>query len=296
MEQVRTRQHVSPPFLLGGPATGSLGIMANRLLTVLRRTLTVLRRTLEPLPILGDSAWVIGVLIIALGAGPLGASVTAAGADYVPSTAWGSYLLLAIVAVLLLIAAYRTQEELDQHAADTPRLVFDEPEASEETIYSRTALVPWDQVGPVVREEQKMPVLLWRIALKNVVDGTKACNVRVLLAESTPPLQVLPIDLHEKHDDTSPWRQFRDIRHGEPVIFDVVGKAEPDELFFWRSDLSATYVYQVSHTERQIIDEELKTSGITITLRAIADPPVKVAEQEYRLVIDGTGQLNVTQA
>ena len=143
--------------------------------------------------------------------------------------------------------------------------------------------------------ESQTPVLLWRVELINTAIGTKAANVRVLLEASVPNLGVLPINLHEKHDDPAPFRQLRDMRYGEPVTFDIIANAGRDSFFFWRSDLAAGYVYHLSDSEMSIIGKKLKTEGITIRLKAVADPPVSVAEQEYHLVVDGTGSLNMTR-
>ncbi len=262
---------------------------------MMKRLLAVLRRTLAPLPILGDWAWIVGVVVIVLGAASYGASVTVAGVDRVASTSWGIALLLGLLMLLLAVAQYRSQEELDRRTATTAKLEFGRPIPSAEVIFGTGPQAHSETVSAFrPTEEIQTPVLLWRVELVNTAIGTKAANVRARLEESVPGLEVLPINLHEKHDDPAPYAQLRDIRYGEPATFDIVANASRDSLFFWRSDLSDGYVYRLSDSEMSIIGKKLKTEGITIRLKAIADPPVSVAEQEYHLVVDGTGSLNMT--
>jgi hypothetical protein len=259
-----------------------------------KRILWVAWFALQPLPQLGNWGPVVAaIVLIAGGSGATAASIGLGGADRVSGSLWGILSVCFVLLILLFIATYRLQKRVDDHAASTPKLEFGQPQPSPEVISTRGSSAPIAQVSAYTAAvEKQIPCLLWRTSLSNVVDGTKACNVNVELASSDPLLPVLPVKLHEKHNDVAPYRQLRDIRSGEPVIFDVVAIAQgPDILFFWRSDLpeGSGYVYALSAPDRKIIDGKLKTTGMMITLRAIADPPVKIEEQDYRLVIDGRG-------
>lgn len=96
--------------------------MGKYLLSLWRLLLLALR----PLPILGDWAWIVGIVVILGGSAPLGAVVLSAGADYTPQRAWSISILVAVVAVLLLVAGYKLQRRVDEAAdAPTPNVVLD---------------------------------------------------------------------------------------------------------------------------------------------------------------------------
>ena len=258
------------------------------------RMLRVVMQILHPLPGIGDLIALIAIVLLLLGVpGAVAASVAYAGADRIATLSWALASLLGLLFALAFIASYRAQERIDVHVAITPRLEFGPLHPSEEVISvpGTPAITASGSTSTA-----QLPCLLWRIVLSNVVEGTKATNVNVELAETDPHLPVLPVKLHEKHNDVAPYRQLRDIRHGEPVIFDVIAKAAGhDDIFVWRSDLpdGFGYVYTLSPPEHRIIDDKLKSVGITLTLRVIADPPVRVADQLCRLVLDGTGELSM---
>jgi len=131
-------------------------------------------------------------------------------------------------------------------------------------------------------------VRLWRVDLTNREPGTKAENVAVRLVETIPDLGLPPIDLHETHDNTPPYKTRRDVRHGEPISFDVIAfEGDPDsEIFLYRSDLGSSYTHRLSDGERQVVRKTLREqNGIVLVLRAVADPPASGHLMSYRVFL-----------
>lgn len=138
-------------------------------------------------------------------------------------------------------------------------------------------------------------VLLWRVTVTNRIEGTCARQTTIRLAKSEPTIPVLPVDLHRYHNDERPYDKRHDIRYGEPVTVDVIGKdVKVDRFFLWRSDLPShygDYIYPLSDSEKRIVFDALLEDGIVITLRAVPDLPAKFVEQSYRVFRAGDGQL-----
>lgn len=138
-------------------------------------------------------------------------------------------------------------------------------------------------------------VRIWRIPVTNVAEKTCAERTTIRLVKSEPPLPVLPVDLHRYHDDERPFDKRHDIRHGEPVIVDVIGRdVKMDRFYLWRSDLPAhyaDYIYPLSDSEKQIVFDALLKDGMVITLRAVPDVPAKFVERSYRVFRGSNGQL-----
>jgi hypothetical protein len=164
-----------------------------------------------------------------------------------------------------------------------PEVHFGDPSPSRETIY--------DPMGrPIVT------VTLYRVPLSNTVPGTKAINVSIHLEESAPPLNVLPVNIHRCHDDDRPYTKKHEVRHGEPIILDVIAKqSDADEFFLWRSDLPEgnAYIYPLSPPERDAIVPALRGEGMIVTLRAVPDPPATFSEQSYKVLIDPTNKFSM---
>lgn len=141
--------------------------------------------------------------------------------------------------------------------------------------------------------------LIWRVPLRNVVEGSKATNVTPQLARSTPVLPVLPVGLHQYHDDNAPYRCTHDIRHGEPIFLDVIAKiVDADEFVLWRCDLPQpqySFIYQMSGPEKAVVLPAIRGSGLILTLSAVPDPPAKFAEQSYRVFLDSRGEFRMTK-
>jgi hypothetical protein len=139
-------------------------------------------------------------------------------------------------------------------------------------------------------------VTLYRVPLSNTVPGTKAINVSIHLEESAPPLNVLPVNIHRCHDDDRPYTKKHEVRHGEPIILDVIAKqSDADEFFLWRSDLPEgnAYIYPLSPPERDAIVPALRGEGMIVTLRAVPDPPATFSEQSYKVLIDPTNKFSM---
>jgi hypothetical protein len=148
-----------------------------------------------------------------------------------------------------------------------------------------------DEVAIV--DEQNRPITsvrMWRVELRNVAEGTEASDVEVTLARSSPPLSVLPVDIHRFHDDNPPFTNRHEVRHDAPIIFDVIAKDHAaDEFFLWRSDLPSPhyrFIYPLSPPERDTVLAALHSGGMTLTLRASGKLPLKTVEQQYRIYLD----------
>jgi hypothetical protein len=168
-----------------------------------------------------------------------------------------------------------------QDPPNAPTLQFGEPSPSRETIYDH-------QGRPMAA------VILYRVELTNISEGTKAINVSIQLAKSVPALPVLPVEIHKFHDDERPYTQSHEVRYGQPIILDVFAKAtDADEFFLWRSDLpdGYGYVYHLSPPEKNSISDSLRHEGLIITLKAVPDPPARFEEQSYTLLLDAHDNL-----
>jgi len=134
-------------------------------------------------------------------------------------------------------------------------------------------------------------VRMWRVELRNLVEGTEATDVEVAIARSIPPLGTFPVDLHKFHDDNAPYAQRHNVRHNAPITFDVIAKdRQADEFFLWRSDLPRpqyTFIYHLSRAERDTLFAG--GQGATLVLHAAGNAPVKTKEKAYRIFIDPTG-------
>ena len=154
--------------------------------------------------------------------------------------------------------------------------------------------IPDDSVAIV--DEQSNPhtyVRIWRVELRNLVEGTEATNVEVAIAESIPPLSTFPVELHRFHDDNPPYAQRHNLRHNAPITFDVIAKQhDAAEFFLWRSDLPRpryTYIYHLSPVEREALFGNNQQA--IIVLRAAATAPVGTKERAYGICIDEHGEL-----
>ena len=138
-------------------------------------------------------------------------------------------------------------------------------------------------------------VRLWRVTVTNRIEGTCAQQTTIRLAKSEPPIPVFPVDLHRYHNDERPYDKKHDIRYGEPVTVDVIGKdVKVDRFYLWRSDLPphyGDYIYPLSDSEKKIVFDALLEDGMVITLRAVPDVPAKFVEQSYRVFRAGDGEL-----
>jgi hypothetical protein len=138
---------------------------------------------------------------------------------------------------------------------------------------------------------------IWRVPLRNTVDGSKATNVTPQLARSSPVLPVLPVGIHQYHDDNAPYKCRHEIRYGEPIFLDVIAKVVgADEFVLWRCDLPQpqySYIYHMSGPEKAIVLPAVRGPGLTLTLAAVPDPPAKFVEQSYRVFLDRDGQLQM---
>ena len=155
--------------------------------------------------------------------------------------------------------------------------------------------VPDDKVGIVDQQGiQHTAVRIWRVELRNMVEGTEATDVEVVIARSIPPLATFPVDLHKFHDDNAPYTQCHNVRHNAPITFDVIAKDHrADEFYLWRSDLQQpryTYIYLLSTAERATLLGGIRDDGAILILRAAGNAPLKTKEKAYRLFIDSAGQ------
>jgi hypothetical protein len=135
-------------------------------------------------------------------------------------------------------------------------------------------------------------VRIWRVELRNLVEGTEATDVEVALSESVPPVSTFPVDLHRFHDDNSPYAKRHNLRHNAPIIFDVIAKRHDAlEFYLWRSDLPRpqyTYIYPLSLAEHLAL---FANDHAIIVLRAAAAAPVRTKERAYGISIDDDGEL-----
>ncbi len=114
--------------------------------------------------------------------------------------------------------------------------------------------------------------------------------------ESDPPLAVFPVSVHERQDNILPYRQERDVRYGEPIEFEIIGKAiDRDTLYFLRSDVGDNNLYQMGRSEQEPIRDKLFGNGWTLILRAVADPPAQGHIMSYRAIVDGDGELRLEE-
>ncbi len=219
------------------------------------------------------------------------------GAGGAVITAFGLVAFLFVVS--LVLAPYRQRNELRKATQvvraheKRPVLRLVEPRPYPKETFTMT----WRKLIGERQEKMQMPfqVQLWRVELANTEPDTLAHEVKVRL-ESDPPLAIFPVSVHEKHDNNPPYRQERDVRHGEPIEFDIIAKGiDNDRVYIVRSDMGQGYVHQLSDSEQDAIRDKLFGNGWTLILRAVADPPAQGHVMSYRAVVDGVGKLRLEE-
>lgn len=221
-------------------------------------------------------------------------AVFAAGVSVASAATFAGVILLGALAA----APYRQRNELRKsiQAARAPErqpgLRIGEPRSYPGEIFTMT--FTYQRAGePQQVRRVPLKVQLWRVELANTEPETIARRARVRL-ESDPGLPVLPVSVHEKHDNTPPYKEDRDVRYGEPIQFDIIAKGiDNDNLYIVRSDMGDGYVYQLSESEREAIRDKLWGDGWTLILRAVADPPARGHVMSYRAVVGSDGKLRL---
>ncbi len=196
------------------------------------------------------------------------------------------------------VAPYRMRiEELEEERASPPAtraatLQFGEPKLyRNESIRATAGGGIATQIG----------VQLWRVPLGNLEPDTKAENVVVKLVQTIPDIGLPAVDLHEAHDNGAPYRRTRDIRHGEPIMFDVVASyvgPQSEYIYLYRSDLGDSYAYRLSEYENNVVRGALwnpgggsSSEGLTLVLQAFPDPPAKGHQVSYSLLYGAKARL-----
>lgn len=173
------------------------------------------------------------------------------------------------ILALSLVTGYRLLLENDQHKQRTPVLHFGDAHPSDETV-------------------DETPATLWRVRLENTQVNTQAENVRVRLESSEPPLKILPVSLHEMHDNRTPFRKQRNIAYGEPIVFDFISQdwGQKELFYVFRSDTALEVPDDMMDikTGNIILDAARSSGGFKFKLRAISNPPARGIEQAYRLI------------
>lgn len=216
----------------------------------------------------------MGVVVLLLGMPSVAGLLTASFAQAVPGIGGGIAALAVLFSLLMFWAAYRLQGELDEREEHTPSLEFGDPEEFSNEIIDGT------------------PGKLWRVPLVNSKPNSRANNVKAWLYGAEPNLAVLPVSLHEMHDNTLPFRQQRNVRYGEPIVFDVVSEdlANDSVFYLFRSDGDLqTPDHMMSEDDGITVMAAAVTGGWGLTLRAVADPPTRGIEQRYVLFQSNTG-------
>lgn len=196
-----------------------------------------------------------------------------------------------LVAMGLLIGNYslfsktdaklrHTEARLASLGSEAPRLEFAAPSVyKDETIDSEKG------------------VELWRVIITNEVVGTVARNVRLILSRSEPDIGLPPVDLHETRDNRDPPRRSRDLRYGEPIVFDVVAKRiGSGAIYLCRGDLTEGYAYKLSELEMQRIEKALYGNGVLLFIHCVGDPPTKLVERQHVFRVNGSEHLELTEA
>jgi hypothetical protein len=137
---------------------------------------------------------------------------------------------------------------------------------------------------------------LWRVRLTNIQPDSQALNIRVQIVKSNPPISILPVSVHRKHDNTLPYEQSWTLRYGEPIEFDVIGyqclayKKEGGSigtLYIYRSDSGRnTIPFEVPGRETA---EAMAKYGIVLTIGVFVDLPAQGISRDYRVLINSKG-------
>jgi hypothetical protein len=238
-----------------------------------------LRSLFEPfthLPETGKGLVEIALFVMAAAGGPI-ATYAAAFSDEFKASDWGIGRVLTAASISLFVMAflaiYRLQRFVEQYEEKTPTLAFGEAVEYHAEIIDST------------------PGKLWRVPITNVQRNSVARSAQVRLTRSNPSLPLLPVTLHQMHDNIAPFKENRDLRFSEPVVMDIVGQnlANPRIFYVFRADLG-------DHSDQVGLDFTLNdegriwpavhNDGWRLRLEAHADPPAAPIEQEYVIRAD----------
>lgn len=167
---------------------------------------------------------------------------------------------------------------------------------------SKPVLVP-DQSAtcpafPYSQQPDKYTVDLYRLAISNVQRDSEALNVQVKLTLSRPDLtNILPVSLHETHNDTPPYKTSRSLGYGAPLLIDVVAKDKAgSRLFLYRSDLpyieelgGDQYVFPIPPSSVP----DMAKASFFFRVSVYADSLGSPTERDYRVFIDAAGEFKM---
>lgn len=130
-------------------------------------------------------------------------------------------------------------------------------------------------------------ISLWRIDLTNEVEGTEATEVRITV-DSEPKLSLLPVKLHEKHDNNPPYREIHRVAYREQKFFDLLGRDSASGMILvYRADSGDEfYVWQLPSEETA---SQLARDGIKFKVEAFGAAPTKAVERWFMAKADPSG-------
>lgn len=139
---------------------------------------------------------------------------------------------------------------------------------------------------------------LWRVALTNTEPYSQASNVSIQVTKSKPSISMLPIILHERNDNTQPYKRSWPLRADETLLFDVIGfqtlgvdrgSGRPIGLFYlYRSDGNNSVI--PSKIPEKEMAGTMQKGGVVLTIAVFADLPTKGITRKYRAFINDKKQ------
>lgn len=156
--------------------------------------------------------------------------------------------------------------------------------------------VPSIELGDPERYDDEMidesPAVLWRIPVTNSGYAETARNVEVTLNScDVSEVKLLPVTLHKMHDNPpggTAYQRLWNLRPKERVLFDLLGFSD-EQYYLYRSDGDSTRQqgpeWMLSTNESDALTRRQFTEevGVRLTVRVIADPPIKGVERDYIL-------------